>query len=139
MVLNHLRQLCDYNRCIASTAVCLRQPVCKKMEKFSLFVDISQRAFQLWGVLLDAITLLRIPLSLLDHACTFGLDSLHTSSSMSTLRYLVKYDLTLRILFFLIFFYFYYIYIYFNTIQTLLTSYIKITYNIKLPLTLQLF
>ena len=56
---------------------------------------IIRKLFQFWGVLLVGVTLLRIPLPLLDRASTFRLDPLYTSNTMSNLWYFVEYDLTL--------------------------------------------
>jgi len=63
------------------------------MEKFSLVV-ISQKAFPILGSLVG-VTLLCISVPLLDRASTFRLDALYTSNTMSTLWYLVEYDVTL--------------------------------------------
>ena len=68
----------------------------RSARKWKRLVLLSLRKlFQLRGVFLVDVTLLRIPLPLLDRASTFRLDSLYTSNTISILWYLVEYDLTL--------------------------------------------
>ena len=67
----------------------------RKWKRLVLLLLSLRKLFQFWGVFLVDVTLLRIPLPILDRASTFRLDALYTSNTISILWYLVEYDQTL--------------------------------------------